>query len=594
VLEASVPTTATPAVPRSLLILAEQTAALYRNTPMVLAGNLLMSTLLVLVLPDAIPSHVTLTWLALVYVQATARFALWLAYRRMKPPPDAARRWARWSAYGSATAGVVWGVGAIVLFVPGQIDFQLLLLFVLIGMGSSAVYALTPYLPAFFAFLLPCIIPAGFVFAIQGDSLHALLAIMIAIYVVVTLLFASNLHKVLADSLNLRFENVELVEDLKLRKDEAERANVAKSRFLAAASHDLRQPMHALALFTDSLRDELDGQPRALALVQRVQDSIDAMDGLFNALLDISKLDAGVIEKRVRDFPVQPALERLQTMFTPLALERGLRFSVVASGVSVRTDPALLDRILQNLVSNALKYTRAGGVVVGCRRRANGLSIEVWDSGAGIPPQYRRDIFQEFFQLENPERDRSKGLGLGLAIVDRIARLLGHALTLRSVPGKGSMFAVCVPYGDAANVAPELPTAEIVSSRFAGARVAVVDDEGAITDSMRELIERWGCESYCASSAAELLQLLGSRGITPDLLISDYRLRGNENGVALIQQVRAMLGSNLPAILITGDSAPERLVETHAGGFELLYKPVLPAKLRQLMNLLLAQRGTKT
>ncbi len=576
------------ALQRATRVRAEQIVALYRNTPMVLAGNVLMACLLVFILPPAISMDVKALWLAATITQCVGRLVLWIVYRRRQPLPSDAAQWGVWSAWGSGTAGTVWGVGAFALFVPGQIDFQLLLLFVLIGMGSASVYSLTPFIPAFYAFFLPSIIAAGVVFVREGGALHSVLAIMIAIYLVVTIVFARNMHKLQADSLNLRFENIDLVENLKQRTAEAERANIAKSRFLAAASHDLRQPMHALGLLTGSLREEVRNAPRALLLTDRIQNSFEAMNALFNELLDISRLDAGVVVKNVYDFQVQTLLTQLETLFTPLAIERGLRFTVVASSAWVRSDPLLLDRILQNLAANALKYTETGGVVIGCRRRANTMSIEVLDTGPGIPTQHQQDIFQEYFQLGNPQRDRSKGLGLGLAIVERLSRLLAHRISLQSDPGRGSRFAIEVPLGTSA--AGELRDECVITDRLDGVRVAIIDDETAIIRAMAELLQRWGCIVTTADSEAEMLRKLKDTNTTPSLLICDYRLGTNRNGVQVIQGIHHALGTKLPTILITGDTAPDRLQEAHASGFELLHKPVQPAKLRQMMQILLSRK----
>ena len=383
----------------------------------------------------------------------------------------------------------------------------------------------------------------------------------------------------------------EATAELRRKKDEAEQANVAKSRFVASASHDLRQPMHALGLFVDSLRDEVGGQARPRRMLEGMRNSIDAMTAMFDALLDISRLDAGVIVERRTDFPVRTVLHHVEAMFTPLALEHNVRFSVVASSAWIRSDRALLERILQNLVSNAIKHAHGGGVVVGCRRLPVALSIQVWDAGPGIPPEYQQDIFQEFFQLENPERDRSKGLGLGLAIVDRIARLLKHPVRLRSSPGHGSMFAVEVPYGEGGSSAAEPAQLELIADHFAGACVAVIDDDRASVEAMTGLLEGWKCVVVGADTEAELIVQLAERQLVPDLIISDYRLRGGRTGLLAVAQVRTLLGRPVPAILITGDTAPDRLIEAHASGLELLHKPVTPGKLRQLMRLLLLRNG---
>ena len=376
----------------------------------------------------------------------------------------------------------------------------------------------------------------------------------------------------------------EATEELRLKKEEAERANVAKSRFLAAASHDLRQPMHALGLFADSLQAELGGQERVRNLLDRIQNSVESSVQMFDALLDVSLLDAGGIKRELQDFPVQTLLTHLETLFSPFAVDQGLRFSVVASSAWVRSDPMLLRRLLQNLVSNAIKYTRAGGVVIGCRRRANALSIEVWDSGSGIEPEYQAEIFREFVQLENPEHDRSKGLGLGLAIVERMSCLLGHPIRLRSVVGRGSVFSVEVPYGDAARgIVVPLAIQDAIDP-FAGVRVAVIDDEPEVLDATTRLLEHWGCVVVGAGSEAELLELLSGDTKALDFLISDYHLGDGQDGLCAIRNVRLATGKNMPAILISGDAAKELAEQARASGIDLLQKPVAPARLRQVMR----------
>ncbi len=577
-----------PGVPRAQLVLAEQVATLYRNLPLVLAGNVLMAPLLAAALPATVPLGTRIAWVAAVWLQTAVRAGLLAAYQRAAPRPADARRWSRYATWGSLAGGLAWGAAGIVLYVPDQLLYQLLLLFVLIGMGSSAVYALTPHLPTFHAFLLPSIAPT-FVVQARGDTPGDwILAGMTLVYVGVTLFFARNLHRVLEESLHLRFENIELMEGLRRQKEEAERANLAKSRFLAAASHDLRQPIHALALFTDILRERVAGQPDALAVADRIGDSIAAMSGLFNALLDVSRLDAGVTPRRIVHFPVARVLRNAENVFTPLALERGLRFKVVHSAAVIESDPMLLDRIVQNLVANAVKYTRDGGVLVGCRRRSGRLSIEVLDTGPGIPESERENVFQEFFQLGNPGRDRGKGLGLGLAIVDRISRLLDHPIALRSAVGRGSCFAVSVPRGDRTLAAEATRVEGAGGASLDGTCVVCIDDEAAVLDGMTALLELWGCRVLPARSGDEALERLAAAGVTPDLVISDYRL-ADENGIDVVKRLQTRLGGEVPALLVTGDTAPDRVKEANASGFALLYKPVQPARLRQLVHDLTAR-----
>jgi len=370
-----------------------------------------------------------------------------------------------------------------------------------------------------------------------------------------------------------------------------EAANLAKSRFLAAASHDLRQPVHALNLFVAQLRTETDQAERNRVTAQ-IDAAVTAMNDLFNALLDISKLDAGVLAPEMTTFPVAHLLKHMETTFAPAAREKGLRLQFVPSGAWVRSDFILLERILLNLVSNAIRYTVRGGVVVGCRRRGHDLRLEVWDSGIGIPEDQRENIFGEFYQLAASERDSRGGLGLGLAIVDRLCRLLDHRLELTSTLGRGSRFAVSLPMV----AAPQEPIEHSIASKAmadpaSGKLVAVIDDDALVLDAMRGLLRGWGCRVVAAETESEVLAGLADEGRRPDLIISDYRLAGGHTGIEAIQRLRSAFHAPIPAFLITGDIAPERLHEASEKGFHLLHKPVGPMALRAMLNQLLRGGG---
>jgi signal transduction histidine kinase/CheY-like chemotaxis protein len=365
-------------------------------------------------------------------------------------------------------------------------------------------------------------------------------------------------------------------------------ANQAKTRFLAAASHDLRQPMHALGMFISQLRHMI-SFPEARKIVDHAELSVSALESLLNALLDISKLDAGILTPKFEDFPVAVLLNRMENSFGPSAREKGLSFRVMPCGIWVHSDPVLLERILMNLVSNAIHYTEHGGIVIGCRRRGNLLRIEVWDSGIGIPRDKLREIFQEFFQLANPERDRSKGLGLGLAIVERLARLLNHRLNVASTPGKGSVFAIEVPRAVAKFATDPASVMAVVPDALDNVFVLLVDDEPMVREGMRGLLASWGCHVVTAGAGEEALARLEEHERIPDLIISDYRLPGNETGIDAIRRIQASLPGNIPALLISGDTAPEHLAEAKASGYHLLHKPVQPAKLRALLSRVLKE-----
>jgi signal transduction histidine kinase/CheY-like chemotaxis protein len=377
------------------------------------------------------------------------------------------------------------------------------------------------------------------------------------------------------------------------RTHQLQLANLAKSRFLAAASHDLRQPLHALNLFVTQLRKEKDQTEKAL-VIDRIDAAVVAMNELFNALLDISKLDAGVLAPVIVDLPVEQLLKRIETTFVAAAREKGLRLRVVSSSAWIRSDFILLERVLLNLVSNAVRYTVRGGIVVGCRHRAGRLHIEVWDSGIGIPEDQQRNIFGEFFQLAAAEQDRRSGLGLGLAIVDRLCRLLAHPVELTSRLGRGSRFSVSTPLASPPTLAPHSPTAP--ADQAMGRLIIVIDDDALVLDAMRGILKTWGCSVVAAKSETAALAALAEHKRQPDLIISDYRLGDGKTGFEVIDQLRNALGARIPAFLISGDTAPERLREATASGYYLLHKPVLPITLRSTVSQLLrahddARRG---
>ncbi|QID19081.1 response regulator [Nitrogeniibacter mangrovi] len=383
----------------------------------------------------------------------------------------------------------------------------------------------------------------------------------------------------------------EATAELRNRTDEAERADMAKSRFLAAASHDLRQPMHALGLFIAELAEH-PHPPETHRLVRQIQASAEAMENLLDSLLDISRLDAGALEPKIVASPLQPILDRIDNDFQIWAEERGLRLRVRPCAAWIRTDPLLFERILSNLVSNAIRYTPRGTILIACRPDGDQLRVEVRDSGKGIDTDKQEVIFQEFVQLDNPERARTKGLGLGLAIVRRLTLLLGHTLMLRSRPGHGSVFGVrverCAPQTE-----PDIAPAERPPGTLDGTRVLVVDDDPLALASLDSLLAAWGCEVTAASSLGEALALLDPTR-PPEVLITDYRLQGHQTGLEVIERIAALVGYRLRSILITGDTGSDVINRARAASLPILHKPVRPAKLRAVMQRLLSQRDEET
>jgi len=376
--------------------------------------------------------------------------------------------------------------------------------------------------------------------------------------------------------------------ELERAKAEADEANVSKTRFVAAASHDILQPLNAARLYVTSL-SERQGSGADGDLVQNIDASLEAVEEIFAALLDISRLDTGAMKPELADFRIDELLQRLEVEFAPLARAKGLDLVFMPCSLTVRSDRRLLRRLLQNLVSNAIKYTPAGSVLVGCRRRGARLRIEVYDTGIGIPYSKRRSVFKEFHRLDQGAR-AARGVGLGLSIVERIARVLDCEVTLKSHVGRGSRFSVEVRCGRGVAAAADvhaLPRA--AGGRLAGTAVLCVDNERAILDGMERLLGGWGCRVLTAAGLAEALAVLDASGLDPDGLLVDYHLDG-DNGIATIAELRRRLRRDVPAILITADRSAHVREEAQASGVHLLNKPIKPASLRALITQWRVQR----
>jgi signal transduction histidine kinase len=397
-----------------------------------------------------------------------------------------------------------------------------------------------------------------------------------------------------ADQAVIAIESVRLLNALRERTDELseksrqlEMANTYKARFLAAASHDLRQPLHALNLFIAQLHNDHPDAGERTRLVSQIDAAMSAMNELFDSLLDMSKLDAGILTPKITELPVDRLLKRLQTTFAQAAREKGIRLKIVPSRAWIRSDPILLGRILLNLLSNAVRYTANGGVVVGCRNDGGMLRIDVCDTGEGIPEDKQKEIFAEFYQLDTSDRDRLGGLGLGLSIVDRLAQLLGHTIKLTSKPGKGSRFSVLVSVAAERPEIDEFRTSPAVADRAKDKLIIVMDDDALVRDGMRGILSGWGCRVVAAASDKEALAQLSNGVARPDLIISDYRLADGHSGISAIAHLRSKLGEMIPAFLVSGDTGPERLREVNASGHQLLHKPLSPMALRTVINRLL-------
>lgn len=372
------------------------------------------------------------------------------------------------------------------------------------------------------------------------------------------------------------------VDDIHRAREAAEEADRSKSRFLAAASHDLRQPLQSILLFAEALRPyvaDAVGRER----LDRLQHGLDVLKSLLDGLLDISRLDAGIVAPQFENFPVQDLLGPLGDAYGPIARGKGLEWQSMPCGARVRSDRVLLDRMLRNLIENAIRYTERGRVLVDCAIRGERLLIEVRDTGLGIPADQLGRIFEEFHQLGNPERDRTQGLGLGLAIVRRLSTLLDHPVEVRSRPGGGSLFSIAMPLAAEAATAPSSaePPAEPASFHGADRMFAVVvDDDAIVLMGLETILREWDFDVLAADSTDEALKRLEADSRRPDILIVDYRLRAGRIGTEAAVRIRERYGHDIPGIIVTGEIGPEPQNDAIAHGLGLMHKPVTPRLLQ--------------
>jgi signal transduction histidine kinase len=555
--------------------------------------TILVALLLVWVLSNESNAVALRAWCAAIVVLKL--YLAWEARRWLASEisPERARRLLRHKMVLNAIDGVTWGALAWAALGTTTVAGSILVVAVLAGVAGSSMSSLAPILPVFIVFGAAELIVLGAKLWTMDDPAYDALGVAALLYTAALLGQARNGSRAARAAIGLRFENLELIERLRVETEHAqaahraaEEANLAKSRFLAAASHDLRQPIHAQGLFLEVLaRSKLSaGQYDALA---NARATWQASAEMLDTLLDFSRIEAGVVEPQMQSFHLQPLLNKIENELAPQADAKGIIYRSRETDAAVHSDPALVGLILRNLVSNAIRYTERGGVLVGCRGRGDELLVEVWDTGIGIEPSQHQAIFREFHQLGNAERDRRKGLGLGLAIAQGLARALGQQLSLVSKPGRGTVFKLSLPVariGVAAGSAEAAPSAANVFDL----RVLVIDDDESVRTGMRQLLGAWGCECDAADSIEEAQAL--ARAHPPGLVISDYRLRELRTGAEAIAALRAELGAALPALLITGDTAPQRLREARATGVPLLHKPVLPSELYRAMTFVLNGR----
>jgi signal transduction histidine kinase/CheY-like chemotaxis protein len=561
-------------------IQSEQIRTLYSHSPPAFAGNLVVAVISAVVMWNYLPHDMLVTWASIIIVVTLVRIGLVWRFRRVAAKQDVVSlNWAQWFQIGTIISGCLWGSMGILFYETAEPITVVYTAFMLGGMSSAAVVALSPMRHMFMSFAAPTMLPFVVKSFIVGGFYTAFGLLGLFLFVVVCY-YSMLVRRAFNESIRLRFENLALVKQLSREKERAESANNAKTKFLAAASHDLRQPTHAMALFLGAFERILrrrDGiqitSTTLLPIVDRMKATMKGMGSLLNSLLDTSRLEAGAV-------PVERAAVRLQDLFDALQSEfgeavrsKGLRMRFQPTALAIESDPVLLRRILSNLITNAVKYTARGRVTVGCRRQGDDVEIQVHDTGIGIAAEHHESIFEEFIQLDNTARNREQGLGLGLSIVRRGANLLGHRVGIRSALGRGSMFSISVPRVTGV-VAREAIAVVVDAERQHTGTIIVIDDDTSAREAVEDLLRAHGYDIIAAASIPLMRTHLEGRRIGARMIVADYRLGDGVTGVEAIRAIQPMLAAPAPAIIVTGDTSPDRIREAQASGYPLLHKPL--------------------
>ena len=565
----------------------EQIRLIYKQFPLILIGSFVGAVALVGFFWTRVSHQNLLVWSLLFASIAIIRgwlgWAYWKNNARPSPKP---LPWGVLFFVGAGLAGCLWGVATVAFYLPDEPIYILLLVVFYSALISSCGASSGAYMPAFYFFAIPFTLPFSFRLLTDGRDFFTLVGLLVLFFLGICSIFVRNYHKNTLLLIGAQFENQALLEQVREEKQSAEtsqrvaeQAVVEKNRFLAAASHDLRQPLHALGLFIGALRRET--AEAQLHLIDSIQGSVGALNHLFNSLLDVSRLDAGVVQAAPKHVFLDDVIHRLHSQYESLADERQLSFEAHCDNLVVFTDAVLLERVLRNLLVNAIHYTDNGKITINCEQVGDLVEVRVSDTGIGIPVSETEAIFSEYYQLNNPERDRNKGLGLGLAIVRRLCDLMDIPISVESTVDQGTTFTLSIANGERRLIDRKRSLAG--TTDIAELSVLVIDDEKSVLQGMHSILTSWGCRIILAESAADAIAMIAEQDFVPDIIFSDYRLRENKTGVEAIDAVYEELNRNVPAVVITGDTSPKLLKEVVSRGFHLLHKPVTPDTIKQTL-----------
>ena len=576
----------------------DEVQAAYDYLPATLAGNAAGAAVVAWLFWGPTLQARLWLWLACFSAVWFIRVALGMQFRRSVR--NSLADWSVWrlrAHVATLASGANWGLAGGLFYADAQSIQQTGLILIVYTFCVAAMPILATQPRVYVAYLALAAAPLIVRMATVGDADSGQLAGLLTLIIVLTAALGSNYQQAMARVIVLKLQLSELLVQLRHEKQvaedarrAAETANRAKTQFFAAASHDLRQPLHAMSLFAQALRERT-RESEVAPLVNGINESVDALEGLFSELLDITRIDSGAVEVNPRDFAVGDVLRRLRLHFEPSAFEKGLALRLRGASRIVFADPLLVERIVRNLVANAIRYTEDGTVLVGCRQRGDRVQLQVWDTGCGIAPDQQLRVFDEFYQVQGTagaSPAQRKGLGLGLAIVKRFAALIDAPLLMRSWPGRGTVFMLELPAGRAPSaLSPVQPRGSAPQLTLQGRRIVIVEDDPGVLAGIEALLSGWGAQLHCFDkvAACEAWVRDGATSVPPpDLAIVDYRLEDGRDGVAALQALRNRFGALLPAIMISGSTMSQVDVLAQEHNFHLLTKPVLPNKLRAMIT----------
>jgi len=555
----------------------EQAKAIASNMNVLVISSALINALLVIVLWPHFKGFVLLTWFVISLTVVACR---WWSTNSFTPETTNDQNYKKRLhsyAFWSTINGAVWGSAALFFQDVNAPLFSLYLICALTGYISVTLISNTLYLPQFFGFILAAAIPFVLSYLILEGRLYSVLGAYAVTYTAVMGAFGRIANRNFINAKRVEYENNHLLEQVTEEKKSADQAIQQKNQFLAATSHDLRQPLHALGLYADTLHARM-RNPEDKEIVEKLRESSHALNELLHGLLDISRLDASDVKNHPRHFALSTLIERLSEEFITNSDHSDIELvTEVDEKHYLFADPVLLERVIRNLLSNAFKYTHKGQVSVLSRIDQKSIQITISDTGIGVPPDQMESIFSEFTQLHNPERDRSKGLGLGLSIVKRLCELQNIEYHFSSTLGEGTSITLSVQLGEQSLEPIRAPAN---ATEMKNLTILFVDDEQAIRDSMKLVIASWHCTALLASDQQDAISQLLEYNDQVDLIITDLRLPNNENGIGVIEAVREELNANIPAIIVTGDTAVNRIKLANQANIVMLHKPIESEVLR--------------